>query len=148
MNSNSPVGVFDSGIGGISVLKWLRKELPYEDFIYVADSRYNPYGNKSKTFIEERSVFLTEFLLAQGAKAIVVACNTATAAAIATLRSMYPVPFIGMEPGVKPALSITKTGIVGILATKETLNSQKFETLINRFSNIIDTKPEELKLMK
>jgi glutamate racemase len=135
MNNKNPIGVFDSGIGGISVLRWLREELPNENFIYIADSRHTPYGDKSKEFIEERSIFLANFFLDQHAKAIVVACNTATAAAIATLRSMYSIPFIGMEPGVKPALSITKTGIVGILATKETLNSQKFEVLTNRFSD-------------
>lgn len=117
------------------MLRWLREELPNENFIYIADSRHIPYGDKQKKFIEERSIFMTKFLLAQKVKAIVVACNTATAAAIATLRCMYAIPFIGMEPGVKPALSMTKTGVVGILATKETLNSQKFEVLTNRFSN-------------
>ncbi len=117
------------------MLRWLRKEMPAENFIYIADSRYIPYGDKPREFIEQRSVFLTRFLLAQQAKAIVVACNTATAAAIATLRSMFSIPFIGMEPGVKPALSLTKTGVVGILATTETLKSQKFEILTNRFSD-------------
>jgi len=135
MSNNYPIGVFDSGIGGLSVLKWLRKELPNENFIYIADSGHNPYGDKPRQFIEERSILLTKYLLKQKAKAIVVACNTATAAAIATLRSMYSIPFIGMEPGIKPALAFTQTGVVGILATKETLNSQKFETLRNRFSN-------------
>jgi glutamate racemase len=135
MSNNHPIGIFDSGIGGISVLRWLREELPNEDFIYIADSGYAPYGDTSKEFIEKRSIFLTNSLLGQQAKAIVVACNTATAAAIATLRSMYSVPFIGMEPGVKPALSMTKNGVVGILATTETLNSQKFEILTNRFSD-------------
>lgn len=135
MSSNHPIGIFDSGVGGISVLRWLRKEMPAENFIYIADSRYIPYGDKPREFIEQRSVFLTRFLLAQQAKAIVVACNTATAAAIATLRSMFSIPFIGMEPGVKPALSLTKTGVVGILATTETLKSQKFEILTNRFSD-------------
>ncbi|MBW1848852.1 MAG: glutamate racemase [Deltaproteobacteria bacterium] len=134
MSNNRPIGIFDSGIGGISVLQWLREELPNEKFIYIADSGHMPYGVKPKEFIEERSIFLTKFLLDQQAKAIVVACNTATAAAISTLRSMYSIPFIGMEPGVKPALSITKTGVVGILATQETLNSQKFEVLTNRFA--------------
>lgn len=135
MSNNHPIGIFDSGIGGVSVLRWLREELPNENFIYIADSRHIPYGDKSKEFIEERSILLTRFLLGKQAKAIVVACNTATAAAIAKLRSMYSIPFIGMEPGVKPALSITKTGVVGILATKETLNSQKFEVLTHRFSD-------------
>ena len=135
MTNNHPIGIFDSGIGGISVLKCLREELPGEHFIYLADSGNIPYGDKSKEFVEARSIFLTKYLLDQQAKAIVVACNTATAAAIATLRSMYSIPFIGMEPGVKPSLSMTKTGVVGILATKETLNSQKFEMLTSRFSD-------------
>lgn len=135
MSNNNPIGIFDSGIGGISVLRWLREELPNENFIYIADSSHIPYGDKTKEFIEERSIFLTRFLIGQQAKAIVVACNTATAAAIATLRSMFSVPFIGMEPGVKPALSMTKTGVVGILATRETLNSEKFEVLTRRFSD-------------
>ncbi|MCJ7774524.1 MAG: glutamate racemase [Desulfobacterales bacterium] len=135
MSNNYPIGVFDSGIGGISVLRWLREELPNEDFIYIADSHHIPYGDKPKEFIEERSIFLTKILLDKKAKAIVVACNTATAAAIATLRSLYTIPFIGMEPGVKPAMLTTKTGVVGILATKETLNSNKFEVLTNRFLN-------------
>jgi glutamate racemase len=134
MSNNHPIGIFDSGIGGISVLRWLREELPNENFIYIADSGHIPYGDKPKAFIEERCLFLTKFLLDYNVKTIVVACNTATAAAITTLRSMFSIPFIGMEPGVKPALSITKTGIVGILATKETLNSQKFEALTNRFA--------------
>lgn len=133
MINTQPIGIFDSGIGGMSVLRRLRETLPREHVIYIADSRHMPYGNKPRSFVEERSIRLTQFLVAQQAKAIVVACNTATAAAIATLRAMFPLPFIGVEPGVKPALSLSKSGIVGVLATEETLKSQKFESLINRF---------------
>jgi len=133
--NNNPIGIFDSGVGGISVLRWIREELPNEDLIYVADSKNVPYGDKPQEFIENRSVFLTKFLVDQKAKAIVVACNTATAAAISHLRSIFTLPIIGVEPGVKPALSMTKTGTVGILATGETLKSQKFGDLANRFGN-------------
>lgn len=130
MGNNYPIGIFDSGVGGLSVLRWLRHKLPNEDLIYAADSCYAPYGDKTREFIEERSVSLTRFLLEQHSKAIVVACNTATAAAISTLRSMFAVPIIGIEPGVKPALSATKNGTIGILATRETLKSQKFRNLM------------------
>ena len=100
---SQPIGVFDSGVGGISVLKHIRAALPHEDLLYLADSRHAPYGNKSPEFIRERTFALADFLLAQGAKALVVACNTATAAAIEVLRKEYSVPIIGMEPAVKPA---------------------------------------------
>lgn len=133
MNNLNPIGVFDSGVGGLSVLKCIREKLPNEDLLYIADSFHAPYGNRDRTYIEERSVSLTKFLLEQKAKVIVVACNTATAAAISTLRSMFSVPIIGMEPGVKPAVSITKTGTIGIMATRETLNSDKFNMLISQF---------------
>lgn len=130
----NPIGVFDSGVGGLSVLRWIRSELPNEDLLYIADSIYAPYGNRDTSFIEQRSIQLAGFLLDQKAKAIVVACNTATAASIATLRSVFHIPIIGIEPGVKPALAKTRTGIIGILATKETLKSTKFNLLIRRFS--------------
>ena len=133
--NNNPIGIFDSGVGGISVLRWIRKELPNEDLIYIADSKNVPYGDKPQEYIENRSVVLSKFLIDQKAKAIVVACNTATAAAISHLRSTFSLPIIGVEPGIKPALSMTKSGTVGILATGETLKSQKFETLTRRFNN-------------
>lgn len=132
-NAFSPIGVFDSGIGGISLLKCMREAMPCEDFIYIADSFFAPYGNKPKGFIEKRALSISRFLIEKNAKAIVVACNTATAAAISTMRSLFNLPVIGMEPGVKPAISITKTGTVGILATTETLNSEKFKNLVERF---------------
>ena len=135
MSNNHPIGVFDSGIGGISVLRRIREVLPQENLLYIADTGHNPYGDKPTAFIEKRCLALTEFLLQNKAKAIVVACNTATAAAIATLRSRFSIPIIGIEPGIKPAISMTKTGVVGILATKETLKSQKFENLMARFCN-------------
>ena len=130
---NQAVGVFDSGVGGISVLKHIRAELPAEDLLYCADSRHAPYGNKTPEAIRERATYLTNFLIAQGAKAIVVACNTATAAAIDILRERYSLPIIGMEPAVKPAVAATKTGVIGVLATTGTLQSAQFAGLLEHY---------------
>jgi len=134
VDANQPIGVFDSGVGGLSVLREIRALLPYEELLYVADSAHVPYGNKSPAYIEARSLALSEFLLGQGAKAIVVACNTATAAAVATLRARLPVPIVGMEPAVKPAVNATRSGVVGVLATVGTLASSKFAALLGRYS--------------
>ena len=134
--SNAPVGVFDSGVGGLSVLGEIRALLPHESLLYVADSGHVPYGDKSAEFICARSLTIAEFLLGQGAKALVLACNTATAAAISELRSAYPqLPIIGMEPAVKPAAAATQTGVVGVLATTGTLKSAKFAALLDRFAS-------------
>jgi len=126
------IGVFDSGIGGLSVLKALRAEMPQERFIYWADSGYAPYGERSDDFVIARSHDITEKLLAKGPmKAVVVACNTATAVAIESLRTHYPhLPFIGVEPALKPALAQTKTGCVGVMGTQGTLNSTRFDYLL------------------
>ena len=132
---NNPIGVFDSGVGGLSLLRCIREELPGEDIIYIADSRHAPYGDKTSVYIEGRAIAMSEFLVEKKAKAIVVACNTATAAAIKKLREIHSVPIIGIEPGVKPAMAITKSGTVGILATTETLKSEKFRALAERFRN-------------
>lgn len=121
------IGIFDSGVGGMSVLKEIRKALPEESVVYYADTAHCPYGEKSKEYIIERARFITETLIAKGASVIVVACNTATAAAIAALRQEYPkTPFIGMEPAIKPAALSTKTGVAGVLATAGTLKAQKY----------------------
>ena len=134
--SNAPVGVFDSGVGGLSVLGEIRALLPHESLLYVADSGHVPYGDKSAEFICARSLTIADFLLGQGAKALVLACNTATAAAISELRSAYPqLPIIGMEPAVKPAAAATQTGVVGVLATTGTLKSAKFAALLDRFAS-------------
>jgi glutamate racemase len=133
MSFPNPIGVFDSGVGGLSVLQHIRADLPQENLLYIADSRYIPYGDKSKDFIEQRSIALTRFCLEKGVKAIVVACNTATAAAISTLRSMFSLPIVGMEPAVKPAVEATKSGIIGVLATTGTLESSKFGELLHRY---------------
>jgi glutamate racemase len=134
-NIEKPVGVFDSGVGGLSVLRCMREELKGEDFLYVADSGFAPYGDKPAEYIEKRAFAITEFLMRQGAKAIVIACNTATAVAIAKLRSAFEIPIIGMEPGVKPAIAATQCKVVGIMATTETLKSEKFRMLTDRFCN-------------
>ena len=133
-----PIGVFDSGVGGLSVLREIRRELPGEDLLYVADSGYAPYGDMSEQLIEARSVSLIEFLLSRQAKAIVVACNTVTGVAIRALRARFPVPIVGMEPAVKPAAATTKSGVVGVLATTRTLSSDNFIRLQERFGADVD----------
>ena len=120
------IGIFDSGAGGLSVFREIRKVLPAEQYIYYSDSANCPYGEKTVEFIIDRCRQITEFLLSKGAEIIVVACNTATAAAIKTLREEYPVRFIGMEPAIKPAAQITQSGTVGVLATTGTLRSEKY----------------------
>lgn len=129
----SPIGVFDSGVGGISVLKHIHALLPKEDLLYVADSQFAPYGNKTPDFIQARAFLIADFLIANGAKSIVVACNTATAAAVDMLRQKYHLPIIGMEPAVKPAAAATKTGVVGVLATSGTLKSAQFSALLEHY---------------
>ena len=121
------IGIFDSGVGGLSVFREIRKILPQQQYIYFSDNAHCPYGEKSKEYIIDRARTITDFLLGKGAQVIVVACNTATAAAISTLRSEYPhIPFIGMEPAIKPAAKQTRTGVVGVLATAGTLKAEKY----------------------
>jgi glutamate racemase len=133
MTAANPIGIFDSGVGGLSVLREIRRELPHEDLLYVADSGHAPYGDKPNHRIEERALAITEFLIRQQAKAIVVACNTATGAAVATLREQFSVPIIAIEPAIKPAAAMTKSGVVGVLATSRTLASENFAKLTSRF---------------
>lgn len=138
MTDNAPIGVFDSGVGGLSVLREIRARLPRESLLYFADSGHVPYGEKTPEFIRERCRSIAGFLLEQGAKALVLACNTATAAAVAELRERYPqLPLVGMEPAVKPAAAATRSGIVGVLATTGTLKSAKFAALLDRFASDI-----------
>lgn len=130
MDSNGPIGVFDSGIGGLSVLRHIHAQLPHEHLLYFADSGFAPYGNKPEAVIVDRSLQIAQFLLQRGAKALVVACNTATAASIKALRELYPaLPVVGVEPGLKPAAALSQTRIVGVLATERTLASEKFKLL-------------------
>lgn len=127
-----PIGVFDSGVGGLSVLRALQAELPTERFVYVADNAYAPYGERDDAILRTRSHAICDHLIAHhGIKALVVACNTATAAAIHTLRAANPeVPIVGIEPALKPAAAASKTGVVGVMATRATLNSEKFNLLL------------------
>lgn len=134
MPDTHPIGIFDSGIGGLSIARCIRDLLPHEDLIYVADSYYAPYGEKTSDFIEDRSFTLANFLLKKQSKALVVACNTATVSTIKKLRSELSIPIIGVEPGVKPATLTTKSGIIGVLATKQTIMSPSFNDLVRRFS--------------
>jgi glutamate racemase len=138
----NPIGVFDSGVGGLSVLREIRRQLPAENLIYVADSGNAPYGDKSQEFIEKRSLAITRFLLDQGAKAIVVACNTATGAAVASLRSRFTLPIVAMEPAIKPAAAQTRTGVVGVLATRRTLASHNFVKLFERYATEAEILPQ------
>ena len=132
------IGVFDSGVGGLSVLHHIRHALPDERLIYVADSGHVPYGDKPASYIEKRSLTLAHFLIEQGADAIVIACNTATAAAAATLRSCFNIPIIAMEPAVKPAVAATKSGVIGVLATVGTLESARFAALLERYAGEVE----------
>lgn len=134
MSKNSPIGIFDSGVGGTSIWKEIHSLLPQEHTIYLADSRNAPYGEKPKEEIVRLSIKNTEKLLEMGAKIVVVACNTATTNAIHTLRSTYNVPFIGIEPAIKPAALQTKTRCIGILATKGTLSSALFAKTSDLYS--------------
>ena len=129
------IGIFDSGIGGLSVWKELRTLMPNEDYVYVADSNYAPYGLKSIDFIRERSARISEFLINKGAEVIVVACNTASAAALSFLRSGYDIPFVGMEPAIKPAIHKTQSGVVGVLATANTFKGDLYHNTLERFAS-------------
>lgn len=120
------IGIFDSGVGGLSVLREIRKVLPEQSYIYYSDNAHCPYGEKSREYIIERAREITKFLIDKGCEIIVVACNTATAAAIRTLREEFPIKFIGMEPAIKPAVQSTHTGVVGVLATAGTLKATKY----------------------
>lgn len=124
----NPIGVFDSGVGGLSVLRSIRELLPHENVIYVADQAFAPYGKRTKAEIIQRADAISKWLLSQNCKLIVVACNTATTNAISHLRQTYDVPFVGIEPAIKPAALGSKTGVVGVLATVGTLSSELFQS--------------------
>lgn len=134
----APIGVFDSGVGGLSVLAHLRNALPAEDFLYVADSAYAPYGTRSPAMICARTFLIADFLVERGAKLLVVACNTATAAAVADLRQRHSLPVVAMEPGIKPAVERTRSGVIGVLATAGTLESARFFSLVSRYAGTAD----------
>lgn len=136
--SKTIIGIFDSGVGGLSVWKELIRILPNNPFIYVSDSAYCPYGFRSQNEIISRAKSISEFLISNGVSLIVVACNTATAAAIERLREDYDIPFIGMEPAVKPAALHSKSGTIGVLATQGTLMGKLYHRTLDRFASDIN----------
>ncbi len=136
LSKRSPIAVFDSGVGGLSVLRAIRKQHPTEDVLYLADQDHVPYGHRSLDQVREFSKAITHYFLSQGAKQVVVACNTASAAALHYLREIFPdVPFVGMEPAVKPAAEHTQTGVVGVLATPATFQGELYSSVVERFAN-------------
>ena len=135
----SPIGVFDSGVGGLSVWREIRRQMPGEDTRYVADQDHIPYGPRTPGEIRRFAQGITRFLINQGCKAIVIACNTASGAALHTLREQFPrIPFIGMEPAVKPAAENTQTGAIGVIATPTTFQGTLFRKLVSRFGTDVD----------
>lgn len=137
-----PIAVFDSGVGGISVLRELKKILPNEDYIYYGDSKNAPYGMKDKETVKQLTVDAAEYLFAQGAKGLVVACNTATSAAVRALREMYPeIPIVGIEPAVKPAATLKPNGRVLVMATPMTIREEKFQKLMARYEDMAEIIP-------
>jgi glutamate racemase len=138
-NSTSPIGIFDSGVGGISVLRAIREQMPEENVLYFGDQGHIPYGPRPMEQIRNFSEAITTFLLEHDAKIVVVACNTASAAALKYLRKRFPdVPFVGMEPAVKPAAEQTQTGKVGILATPATFQGALYASVVERFANGVE----------
>ncbi len=135
-----PIGVFDSGVGGLSILRALRDALPHENFVYLADSGHAPYGERDDTHVIARSRTITAFLSAEyGIKALVIACNTATAAAVHLLRAEHPeLPVIGVEPALKPAVGLSRTGRIGVMATRGTLGSAKFAALLASLAGLAE----------
>lgn len=141
-HSTAPVGVFDSGLGGLTVLRALRAQLPQEDFLYFSDARHLPYGDKPEAFLRERGELVAHALLAKGCKALVIACNTATAAAAEAIRAAVSVPVVALEPGVKPAVALSQAGVVGVLATTRTLESPRFQRLVTQHAEGVRIVPQ------
>ena len=139
ISNNSPIGIFDSGVGGLSVLRAIRAQIPKENILYFGDQGHIPYGPRPMEQIRQFSEAITRFLLEQDAKIIVVACNTASAAALKYLREKFPgVKFVGMEPAVKPAAERTQTGRVGVLATPATFQGALYASVVERFANGVE----------
>jgi glutamate racemase len=143
--SNAPIGVFDSGVGGLSILRQLRILLPSEDVLFFADQGHVPYGPRPLDEVRRFSIGITRLLIDQGAKLVVVACNTASAAALKELRAAFPArPFVGMEPAVKPAAEQTRTRTVGVLATPATFQGELFASVVERFAQGVRVIPQAL----
>ncbi len=134
------IGLFDSGLGGLSVARAVRAALPTHDLLYLADTAYCPYGPLATPLVQERALACSRWLIAEGARLVVVACNTATSAAVELLRSELTVPVVGMEPGLKPAVAATRSGRVAVLATSGTLTSQRFSRLVERFAGSVEVR--------
>lgn len=135
LSPDDPIGIFDSGVGGLSVWREIVRQLPHESTLYVADQGHVPYGIRSLSEVREYTKGITRFLLARGAKIIVIACNTASGAALRTLRESFPgFAFVGMEPAVKPAAENTQTGVIAVIATKATFQGELFHSLVERFA--------------
>ena len=132
------IAVFDSGLGGLTVLRALRGQLPKEDFFYFADTRFLPYGDRPEVFLKERGVLIARALVARGAKALVIACNTATAAAAEEIRAAVDVPVVAMEPGVKPAAALSQSGRIGVMATTRTVSSPRFQRLLDNHASHVE----------
>ena len=130
-----PIAVFDSGLGGLTVLSALRARLPNEEFFYFADTRFLPYGERPEVFLKERGILIAEALARRGAKALVIACNTATTAAAEAIRAATALPVVALEPGVKPAAALSKSGVIGVLATTRTLQSERFQRLVGNHAS-------------
>lgn len=138
VHPSAAIGVFDSGLGGLSVVEQLHEELPRESILYAADSRFCPYGQRSLKEIQDRSGAMVAYLIERGAKLVIVACNTASAAAIEGLREQFAVPIVALEPAVKPAVALTLSGKIAVLATPSTVESMRLRTLICRYGNGYD----------
>lgn len=134
MNVQTPIGIFDSGLGGLSVAREIRRRLPGESLRYVADSRFCPYGSRSVDEIRWRSLMVADALVEAGAKLLVVACNTATAVALEALRARHSVPIVGLEPAVKPAVALSRAKRIGVLATSRTASSERLRLLVERYA--------------
>ena len=128
------IGCIDSGLGGLSVLRAIRQQLPSQNLLYIADSQWSPYGNKPPEQITQRLTFLTQHLIKKGAQLVVLACNSATITAIEALRQQFAIPFVGAEPGIKPAVKLTQTGKIGVLATSLSLQGARFAQLVQRYA--------------
>lgn len=133
--NKQPIAVFDSGLGGLTVLRALRDRLPQEDYFYFADTRFLPYGDRPEVFLRERGVLIAKALARRGVKALVIACNTATAAAAEAIRAAIDLPVVALEPGVKPAVALTQSGVIGVLATTRTLESERFQRLVGNHAH-------------
>lgn len=138
MMSERPIGIFDSGVGGLSILKAIREHLPNENLLYFADSKYAPYGKLDEKTLKQRCLFIADFFAKHNAKAMVIACNTATALMAEWLRAEYEMPIIAIEPAIKPAASVSKHKKVGVFATRHTLNSERYQSLKQRFAQDIE----------